>query len=383
MQKGAIVIEGHVQGLSNLRSLGQEGIPVWVMDQHNCIAKYSRYCTKFIKCSPYDSPGFIAELIELGAQYQLKDCLLIPSNDRAVYNLSRHMKELMPYYTLFSSDIKIIENIVHKKRLLKIAINAGISVPPSHFFTSAEENPPAHISYPMLIKGDLGQEFYKKVGKKVLLVERPEDLNGILKDLHVKLGLEKCICQPVINRKEYVPTLSFCCLCSEGEVISYWMGEKLNEHPVRYGTATLARSTYVEEVVVPSKTLIKELNYTGICEIEWIYNKEANSYNLIEINPRTWLWVGLARACGRDFVKMMFELIHGEERHNEEEEKTYKTDIYWYNPITYYPFKILALISGVSVNSPKGKKINALFVKGDRKPGWMYLIRLFSIFRRR
>ncbi len=29
---GAIIIEGHVQGLSNVRSLGEAGIPVFVID---------------------------------------------------------------------------------------------------------------------------------------------------------------------------------------------------------------------------------------------------------------------------------------------------------------------------------------------------------------
>ena len=40
---GVIVIEGHVQGLSNTRSLGEKGIPVYVVDKDNCIARYSRY----------------------------------------------------------------------------------------------------------------------------------------------------------------------------------------------------------------------------------------------------------------------------------------------------------------------------------------------------
>ena len=41
---GAIVIEGHVQGLSNTRSLGELGIPVYVLDVSHCLAQYSKYC---------------------------------------------------------------------------------------------------------------------------------------------------------------------------------------------------------------------------------------------------------------------------------------------------------------------------------------------------
>ena len=59
---GAIIIEGHVQGLSNTRALGEAGIPVIVIDTHNCIARHSRYCKAFYKCPDYLSDEFI-ELI--------------------------------------------------------------------------------------------------------------------------------------------------------------------------------------------------------------------------------------------------------------------------------------------------------------------------------
>ncbi len=44
--KGAIVLEGHVQGLSNTRSLGELGIPVYVIDVVHCLAQHSRFCAK-------------------------------------------------------------------------------------------------------------------------------------------------------------------------------------------------------------------------------------------------------------------------------------------------------------------------------------------------
>ena len=45
---GAIVLEGHVQGLSNTRSLGELGIPIYVLDVVHCLAQHSKYCTKHL-----------------------------------------------------------------------------------------------------------------------------------------------------------------------------------------------------------------------------------------------------------------------------------------------------------------------------------------------
>ena len=56
---GVIIIEGHVQGLSNVRALGEHGIPVWVIDKSNCVARYSKYCQNFAICPEYESTSFI------------------------------------------------------------------------------------------------------------------------------------------------------------------------------------------------------------------------------------------------------------------------------------------------------------------------------------
>ena len=68
---GAIIIEGHVQGLSNTRSLGEIGIPVIVVDKVNCIARYSKYCTKFFICPDFITDEFAEFLIDLAIKENL------------------------------------------------------------------------------------------------------------------------------------------------------------------------------------------------------------------------------------------------------------------------------------------------------------------------
>ena len=86
---GAIIIEGHVQGLSNTRALGMEGIPVIVIDTRNCIARYSKFCNKFFICPSFIEDGFVRFLLELCESEGLHGWLLLPSNDHAVYSISK------------------------------------------------------------------------------------------------------------------------------------------------------------------------------------------------------------------------------------------------------------------------------------------------------
>ena len=96
--KGAVIIEGHVQGLSNVRSIGELGAPVIVIDMHNCIARYSKYCKHFFKCPPYASDEFADFLLQLADKEKLQDWLLIPSNDHAVHTISRFKSKIEKYY---------------------------------------------------------------------------------------------------------------------------------------------------------------------------------------------------------------------------------------------------------------------------------------------
>jgi predicted ATP-grasp superfamily ATP-dependent carboligase len=80
-----------------------------------------------------------------------------------------------------------------------------------------------------------------------------------------------------------------------------------------------------------SKKLIKELDYTGVCEIEWLRYSRDGTPKLIEINARTWLWVGLAAKCGVDYPNMIYNYLH---KGILPEPIEYKTDVVWLNIYT-------------------------------------------------
>lgn len=132
MVKGVLIIEGHVQGLSNARSAAELNLPVWVMHNGNCITSSSTSCQKFIHCNPYDSEDFIHDLIKLGTDNNLRDWLIIPSNDYAVLNIARNELKLSKFYKTFSSDFKILEQIIDKSALMALAINYNVPIPESY-----------------------------------------------------------------------------------------------------------------------------------------------------------------------------------------------------------------------------------------------------------
>lgn len=382
---GAIIIEGHVQGLSNARALGEAGIPVYLVDKNNCLALYSKYCTKFFRCPDFKSDDFIEFLMWLGEKENLHGWLLLPSNDHAVYNLAKNKEKLEQIFKLITPSLDIIEQIYNKENLLKNAAISQTSFPASWFPQSYDEKLPDIIGFPLLVKGKFGLNFYKSTGKKAFLVNNKNELKTLFVDLQAKLSAHELFVQELIPLNEHNKTLSFTAFCINGKIKSFWMGVKLREHPVQFGTATFAESLREESVLIHARKLLEQLNYTGICEVEFLQDPRDGLFKLIEINARTWLWVGLAKACGVNFALMAYHFVN---RNTQEFPQAYKQGVKWRNIYTDTIFTFLALVKRkISITQiirqNKGRIVDALWQRKDPIPSIMYLFLGFSFIRKR
>ncbi len=382
---GAIIIEGHVQGLSNTRALGEAGIPVIVVDMDNCIARYSKYCKGFFRCPAFESDKLADFLLDLGQKKKLQGWLLLPSNDHAVMTISRNHQKLSKLFKLITPEPDILSNIYDKSRLLSVASEVGVPAPESFY---ARNTKPANIGlhFPVLTKGRFGLDFYRATGKKAFL---SHDLHGLHKHL-IKINkhypVSKTLTQELIPDNGKNKTISLAAFCVNGEIKAYWMGMKLREHPIRFGTATCAKSIFNEVCYEQSAPLLKALNYTGVCEVEYLQDPRDKQYKLIEINARTWLWVELARQCGVNFAKMAYDFVNNDKVDYPSE---YDTSKYWINPFSDFAFSTVSIFTGklgikeYLKSISNGKKVSALFQKGDRRPGYQYLFKIGSFLNNR
>lgn len=377
--KGALIIEGHVQGLSNVRSIGELGVPVYVVDSTRCLAQHSKYCTKFFKCPPYNGDEFVPFLVNLAKKEGLSNWLVMASNDHIVQQLSMHKEELMPYYKLILPNYSELCKIINKWSLAQMANSVGVHVPATCDMSSILDA--EHFRYPVLIKGKEGLSFYKAFHKKVI---RIDDFQALKQQLERFGDSEDCFVQEEIqNKKKEV--VSFTCFAVDGKIKAYWMGVKLREHPVEFGTATFAESVLYEGVLNEAAPLVAILHYSGVCEIEFMYDDRDKCYKLIEINPRTWLWVGLAKACGCDYAKLLYNYAYNNQQ---DYPNNYIVGLKWINLMTDLPYSIAAILKrqlpvSSYFKSIRGKKIHAVWDWHDLLPGLLLPFMSFHILRNR
>jgi predicted ATP-grasp superfamily ATP-dependent carboligase len=381
---GVIVIEGHVQGLSNTRALGSLGIPVYVVDTNNCIARYSRYCDKFFKCPEYKSDALADFLLDLAKGEELNGWLLLPSNDHAVSTLSRNKKRLSRFYKVISPDESILNNIYDKSKLLKVAQECNIPFPATVYFESSEINH-LNLRFPLITKGKEGLNFYKATGKKAYFSDNSDQFQKVLREIADKLPINKTFTQELIPFDGDNKTISFTAFCINGEIKAHWTGVKLREHPIRFGTATFCESVDGETLKKISIPLLKKLNYTGVCEIEYLKDPRDNEFKLIEINARTWLWVGLAKACGVDYAHMIYNFVN--DIPFEYPEKYY-IGLKWVNYLTdtamiFKTIKAKEFNIIQHIKSLKGKKVQAVYSGKDPVPALILLVLSIYLAKRR
>ena len=307
---GAIIIEGHVQGLANVRALGENGIPVYVVDKSCCIARYSKYCKKFYVCPDYKEDKLADFLIEIALNEGLRDWVLFPSNDHAVITLTRNKERLKPYYRFNALDDDQLFQIYNKSELSDIAHKLNIPVPIKYKFNSIGSD----SFFPLIIKGKIGLNFFRVFKKKAFVVNSYEAYLELLDFIQPKFKLEDLLIQEFLPFNKNNRAVFCITFISNGEVKLHFMCQRIREHPFRNGTSTVLKAIFYPEVLEYTKQLAKGIRSTGIYEFEYLYNSNQKRFNLIEINPRTCIQIGLPVRLGCNFQMAFFLYWSSEEK---------------------------------------------------------------------
>ena len=295
----AVVFNCHITGLAVARSLGKRGVPVIGLDRDSKgFGLHSRYTTVAGRC-PYpleDERAFIDLLLQIGGALDRK-ALLVPCLDEWVFAVARHRAELEEFFILPFSDLEIIDRILDKNLLYHKCEDRGIPIPRTYYVgEQTPERIAAEIRFPCIVKPALQREFTNEFGEKVF---RANDRGEFL-DLCARARHHSLLAQEIVG----AGTDSFYSLCSyvgrDREPKGVFVGRKLEQYPPDFGTACLVDSRYVPQIVERGVDILKQFDYYGVSEVEFIYDERDKEFKLLDINTRVWKWIGLPIAAGVD-----------------------------------------------------------------------------------
>lgn len=301
---GAVVIGGHVQGLSIIRSLGKRGIPVQLIDDtHISIARYSKYCQKFSKIRfTEDEEEIIHQLVSVGHKEQFKEQVLFPTNDLYVAAISKYANRLTPYYRVLTPRWEVLQEAYDKRNTYTFAKRHHIPVPETYFVNSESELDEfgQHLNYPILLKPAVMHRFYRIFKRKLFCIPNPEELHKISQKVLKYLPVKEIMLQEIIpGPASHI--YSFGSFYKTAEQWVAFTNKHTRQFPTDFGTvATLVECEEQNEVTQLSLQVLKAMGYFGLSEIEYKYDSRDHQYKLLDMNPRSWKQIGLGAMVGLD-----------------------------------------------------------------------------------
>jgi D-aspartate ligase len=322
------IIDGNRNGLASIRSLGRLGLKVICLDHSGFKpGQYSRYVWKRIRVpKPQHGQGaFVQALIDAAMQHGGKEKIyLLPVNDEYVRVLAEHWEVLKPYYKpLFETRVDRLETIGNKLRFSEAMGEIGIPQP--RRLTSGEIHN-KDLPFPIIVKPDARRSI-QNLQKKVFKVRLCED-HDALRDAVQSLddaGTEAIIQQFIPGGDDALYTAGI--VAFQGKLIACFTGRKVRQFPPRAGQATLAEAVDHPKLMPYAQRMVEALNYTGIAQIE--FKAYRDELYVIEMNPRSWSWHGLAQKVGVDLPALLFQAIH-DQRFPEEIVLNQRHGAQWY-----------------------------------------------------
>ena len=375
MIKEVIILGNHIQGLGISRIVSRLGYNVTLYNNHSLgVARFSNTCNKFVK---YKNNNNLLELLQ-ARKTQNKEALLIPTNDMLVGFVSDNYEVLKERYMLSMSKKEVTELAFNKIKTYKLALKAGVKIPESYFPISLDElnEIEPKLEYPVIVKPAVMFRFYKQSGKKVFLCNSKQELIKNYKKAIEIIPNDEVIIQEFLKggAKTLYSVGSF---AKKGEIMGSFIANRIRQKPMDFGVATtFAKTVLSEKIEELAKKIIKEMNYTGVSEVEFMYDEKINDYKLIEINPRTWKWHTISNILDINLIEMLIKNLDGK---TIEKQKNTKENIGWIEQLTDTFIMISEVLKGKMsfkeyLKTLKMPKEYAVWNKKDPLPAIMYII---------
>lgn len=301
-----VVIGDHTQGLGILRSAAAAGGNVWVVnDKTLSLSRFSRYLSGYRRirwgalshlCQPYFSEQLLRELLSLPVEYP---SLLFGVNEDITHFIYTHANPLKHKY--FIPDVRL--DRIYDKYIFNLLLPDSAQIATrlcSETDIMSVDNP-----HRFILKGRQGNKFRRLTGEKAVRLDRLSQHDG--SRLFRRLPPDQVLIQDIIETDR--PVLSVCSFSVNGRISGVFQYEKLRQHPNQFGTGTYVRSTWVGSLMPLAADILKSLDFTGISEIEFIFDAKARSYKVIEMNPRAWKSIHFASQCGQNLVGRYLEYV--------------------------------------------------------------------------
>lgn len=303
-QNPAIIFNCSFNGLSIIQELGKNNIKCIAMDCVRSIGTFSKYA-KYQECPDplEDEDNFVVFLYDFCKKLDTKP-ILFPTNDQWAVAISKNKKLLSEVSIPVAADWKAVNIFINKDLFYKIGAENNYLTPNSWNLDSLKDL--SEGSFPIVAKPAFRRTssnedlkyFTENMDRlRFNVIKTKDELSTFIK--RERPFIDKLVFQEYIEgMSDNMYTVGiYANNCSE--ILGLFTGHKVRGYPADSGDCIVGENMKVPEYVIENtRKIVKDLKYSGIAEFEYKKDSVSGVFKLIEVNPRSWSWIGITPACG-------------------------------------------------------------------------------------
>lgn len=308
-----IIFGGHIQALGLARQAKKEGLSVRLIIKDSwSVTRFSNSVDAVSICKNEDSISSLLESIDV------HNTLLFPTSDEYVEYLSKNYDKLSSTSCLGIPNSYCVNIFTDKRKTYQFCEENHIPHPKSYYPNSIDEinSLSAIIDYPIVVKPSIMYSFHKLLGKKAFLCNSPEELINRCIQIESKgYPINKLVIQEYLygGAKNL---FSFGVYAKDGNTKAWIQANRIRQNPMDFGNSTtFAVTCNIPQIEETARRILKLTNYSGLAEIEFMYDANSGKYKFLEINTRAWKWHSISENFGFGFLSELIRDINEQESH--------------------------------------------------------------------
>jgi D-aspartate ligase len=382
---GAVIIGGHFLSLDAAHNLASSGIQVCIVDSEVCVAQFSRRVRQTFRSPPVDDEAaFVGFLSHLAHQAGLHGWVVFASTDQAVRVLAQNHERLSQRYRLTTPAWDVVRHFYDKRLTHRLAVEQGVPAPETVNPGSEAALVALGLEYPMVLKPAITTHLSTVTKKKAYRADNPTELLERYRLMASIMDPAEILVQELIpGRAENL--YSYGGLFQDGRPVAGVAVRRPRQHPMEFGRAsTLVETIDCPELEALAGRLLAGTGYSGLAEVEFMYDHRHSRFKLLEVNARIWGWQSIARRAGVNLPYLTYAQTLGQAATPGVPEAGVK----WIRLITDMPTALgeireRRLTLGQYVRSLRGKKEFAVLSASDPLPFVMELLLIPYYAKRR
>src|SRR5260370_11674057 len=196
---GALVLGGNLNGLTIARSLGRQGVPVWVVTSPNIkLASYSRYTHRTLPLPNGECEAQVGYLLDLAARHRLDGWVLFPTSDESAALLSRFHTALSRRFRVSTPTWDSLRWAYDKRLTYQIASSQRVDYPLTFYPATEHDLDAINCTFPAIRKPATHASLNRFTADKAWRVYNRGDLRAIYRAAREMIPAELILVQELI-----------------------------------------------------------------------------------------------------------------------------------------------------------------------------------------